>query len=133
MVIPHPPAPPLPESLQEIADAVGLALALRLSAALGGQRVWVREPDGTDALSRALGPADAAVLEAALGPGWLKVPKCAAMQAAARGERIVAARAAGTPIAAIARGEGITETAVYRWLQKARAKAGPSSAGSPTV
>jgi hypothetical protein len=116
-----PPAGLLPESLQAIADAVGLDLALRLSAVLGGQRVWVRDPDGTDALSRALGPADAAVMAAALGPGWLKVPKCAALKAAARGARIVAARAAGQKIAEIARAECLTEEGVYLWLRKARA------------
>lgn len=103
------------QALVAIAEAVGLPLALRLSAAFGGTRLYVPRVIGDHhPICVALGRADADVLAAFSGGGPLDVPKQAARRQRVR--QLLSARS--LTIAQIAVETSYSERHVYRLLSE---------------
>lgn len=103
------------QALVAIAEAVGLPLALRLSAAFGGTRLYVPRVIGDHhPICVALGRDDADVLAGFAGGGPLDVPKQAARRQRVR--QLLSARS--LTIAQIAVETSYSERHVYRLLSE---------------
>ena len=99
--------------LGEIADAAGVAAALKLAAALGGREIKLSaRPDGK--LARIVGPEAARAIVEALGAEKIVVPMGHLRGQGARRAEAARLLAEGTPIARVAEAVDVHERTVYR-------------------
>ncbi|MDF1566215.1 MAG: Mor transcription activator family protein [Deltaproteobacteria bacterium] len=109
-----PAASELPESIQVIVDAIGLAAALKLVTEYGGISFYVPQeiPPG-HVLEHLLGREAATALAAAYQGEDLQIPRCLSYLVDRRNHNIREQYASGVSAARLARLYGITE----RWVR----------------
>lgn len=110
----------LPGSMRELADEVGLPLALRLLAACGGTSIYVPRPAnaGPDhPLAARLGAGNLAALAAARGGETLDLPRGAALRRALVRRRIAEEAAAGATAAQLTERWGYSRSSIHRILR----------------
>lgn len=121
---------PLPEILRHVADVCGLDVAMALTMALGGQRVWLGRANASPALVAALGATRAEAVRAALAPQIdIIVPVADEARQRLRDRRILDAYVDGDGINQIAAKFGLHRATVYKTIKRAQAATRRPGAG----
>jgi hypothetical protein len=117
----------LVSSMQPIIDCIGFDAAITLAAQLGGTRQKLAaEPSPRDPVVAAVGADLQKRLVAALGAGYLEIPKCMHWLIGRRNEEIVTRRLSGETHTELALRFGLTERSVRAILVAARNDVPPS-------